>query len=324
MRSIPVLALIFALNTSMMQPPDPQAAIRASAVKLDPNDPARTRLGALRFLGGWRLTSAHPAFGGISALRASKGRFIAIADTGAVIRFRMGEDGAPADSHFSFLPAGPGTGRDKSDRDAEAMLVDERNGAIWVAFERHNAIWRYAPGLDHAQAHAAPPVMKNWPWNGGPEAMVRLANGRFVLFGEDPPGPKGTTEAYIFRTDPARRGARPLRFYYRPPEGFAATDAALLPDGGILVLNRHFSLMNGVAAALTLVDPAQIARNRIVEGRFVARLAPPLTVDNMEALAVEREGGRTILWIASDDNFNPLQRTLLLKFVLDEEALGPD
>jgi hypothetical protein len=44
----------------------------------------------------------------------------------------------------------------------------------------------------------------------------------------------------------------------------------------------------------------------------------------MEALAVEREGGRTILWIASDDNFNPLQRTLLLKFGLDEEALGPD
>ena len=26
------------------------------------------------------------------------------------------------------------------------------------------------------------------------------------------------------------------------------------------------------------------------------------------------ENGRTIVWIASDDNFIPLQRTLLLKF----------
>ena len=44
-----------------------------------------------------------------------------------------------------------------------------------------------------------------------------------------------------------------------------------------------------------------------------------LPVDNMEALSVTREGDRTIVWIASDDNFNPLlQRTLLMKFALAE------
>jgi hypothetical protein len=32
---------------------------------------------------------------------------------------------------------------------------------------------------------------------------------------------------------------------------------------------------------------------------------------------VSREGGRTILWLASDDNYNKLQRTLLLKFALE-------
>ena len=319
MRSIPALALIFALSTSMVRPADPGAAIHATPVRLDPADPGRTRVGALRFLGGWRLTSSHPAFGGISALHARQGRFLAIADTGAVIRFRMGEDGLLTETRFSSLPAGPGSGREKSDRDAEAMLVDGRSGAIWIAFERHNAIWRYGADFRRVEANAAPAAMKDWPWNGGPEAMVRLADGRFVIFGEEPAGPKGTTEAQLFRTDPARRGAKSTRFYYRPPGGFAATDAALLPDGRILVLNRHFSLMNGVAAMLTLVDPAAIGRDRIVEGRFVARLAPPLTVDNMEALAIERVEGRTILWLASDDNFNPLQRTLLLKFALEGE-----
>ena len=48
---------------------------------------------------------------------------------------------------------------------------------------------------------------------------------------------------------------------------------------------------------------------------------PPRPVDNMEALAVSREGGRTIVRIASDDNYLALQRTLLLEFELDERAL---
>jgi hypothetical protein len=37
----------------------------------------------------------------------------------------------------------------------------------------------------------------------------------------------------------------------------------------------------------------------------------------MEGISVAREGGRTILWIISDDNQLPIERTLLLKFALD-------
>ena len=45
---------------------------------------------------------------------------------------------------------------------------------------------------------------------------------------------------------------------------------------------------------------------------------PPLIVDNLEALAVERVGGALRIWIASDDNFSMLFRTLLLQFELME------
>jgi hypothetical protein len=39
----------------------------------------------------------------------------------------------------------------------------------------------------------------------------------------------------------------------------------------------------------------------------------------MEALGVHRNAaGETILTIISDDNFNPLQRTILLRFALVE------
>ena len=62
--------------------------------------------------------------------------------------------------------------------------------------------------------------------------------------------------------------------------------------------------------------PVDTARLALGVPEEIARLAPPLTVDNMEALAIRREGGRTFIYLASDDNFSPLQRTLLMKFEL--------
>jgi hypothetical protein len=50
----------------------------------------------------------------------------------------------------------------------------------------------------------------------------------------------------------------------------------------------------------------------------LARLAPPLSVDNMEAMAVREEAGGRSVYLGSDDNFMPFQRTLLLKFGLKE------
>jgi hypothetical protein len=40
-------------------------------------------------------------------------------------------------------------------------------------------------------------------------------------------------------------------------------------------------------------------------------------IDNMEALAAHRNAaGDTVLTVVSDDNFNPLQRTILLRFAI--------
>ena len=159
--------------------------------------------------------------------------------------------------------------------------------------------------------------MRRWPGNGGPEAMVRLANGRFMVFSEEQPGPLGSTEGLLFGGDPTLPGAQALRFGYRAPTGYRVTDGGQLPDGRVILLNRRFTLLEGVSAIVTIVDPREIVADHVLMPRIVAKLAPPMTVDNMEALSVEREGDRTILWIASDDNFSGLQRTLLLKFALE-------
>jgi hypothetical protein len=75
--------------------------------------------------------------------------------------------------------------------------------------------------------------------------------------------------------------------------------------------------MNGITAKLTIADRPRLFAGSVLTGKEVASFAPPVTTDNYEALSIGQEGGRTILWIASDDNFLQLQRTLLMKFALD-------
>lgn len=107
-----------------------------------------------------------------------------------------------------------------------------------------------------------------------------------------------------------------LAFRYRPPANFSPTDAALLDDERLIILNRAFSPLAGVAMALVEVPLAEIKEGATVQGREIARLRPPVSIDNMEGIDIRREDGRVFIYLVSDDNFNAAQRTLLLKFEL--------
>ena len=55
----------------------------------------------------------------------------------------------------------------------------------------------------------------------------------------------------------------------------------------------------------------------IVDGEILIDVDFAYEIDNMEGIAVHRNAaGETILTLISDDNFNPLQRTILLRFAL--------
>jgi hypothetical protein len=209
------------------------------------------------------------------------------------------------------LREGPGRGDKKEDRDAESLAV--AGGSAWIGYEGANAVWRYDRARFAALSSAAPPAMARWDDNSGPEAMVRLDDGRFLVFAE---GEGGDSEVLAFAGDPAVPGTPAVRLRYRPPEGYRATDAALLPDGRLLLLNRRISLLAGLSAKLVLARLIDVNEHPLIVGDELATLEGPVTHDNMEALSVTQEGARTILWIASDDNYNPLQRTLLMKFEL--------
>ncbi|HEY5711465.1 MAG TPA: esterase-like activity of phytase family protein, partial [Allosphingosinicella sp.] len=216
--------------------------------------------------------------------------------------------------HFQPLEAGPGPRSRKVNRDTEAMLI--RGGEMWVAFEHHNMIWRYRRAGPAALSSARPPAMRSWPGNAGAEGLVRLGDGRFLVFGEGRDDDRPLGPAVLFAGDPSVPGTPATSISYRRAPGYRASDAALLPDGRILLLTRRFSAWQGWSARLAVADVTHLGAESVIEAREIAALQAPLTVDNMEALSVTREGARTIVWIASDDNFGALQRTLLLKFEL--------
>lgn len=290
--------------------------IRAARVALAPADPARRRVGRLTFMGGVSLTSPDPAFGGFSALHVVGDDVTLLSDGGTIVRFRLRSDGQVEAPHFGALPSGPGTGWRKLDRDSEAMAVDPRTGAVFVAFERANAIWRYSAGFRRAEASVKPGAMRRWRSNGGAESLARRRDGGFVALQEEARSDGQYREGLVWRGDPT--GQPPaFRFRYQPPAGFDPADATALPDGRLLVLNRWWGFPYRFANVLVAIDAGAMRPGAAVRGREIARLEAPLTHDNFEGVATTVERGRTIIWLVSDDNQSRWERTLLMKFVLD-------
>lgn len=288
-------------------------SLSATPHVLDPERPGRRRFGELTLEAGWRMTSADARFGGLSAMTAADGGLLALSDSGSVFRIALAGD-RPARLEVSGLPAGPGDADRKSDRDTEALTRDPATGRLWIAFEQHHQVWRYGPAFGAAEVRAKIAAPRRWRMNGGVEAMTRLPDGRFVMFSETRRGPGGASDLLVYPGDPTAPGATPRVLAYLPPGPLQPTDAAVLSDGRILVLHRFFSLRTGVWAMLGVVEPEALNGTAPVRPRVLASWGPGLAIDNMEALAVTREGGRDRVWIASDDNFTPLQRTLLLRF----------
>ena len=291
--------------------------LTAEAVPLDRDDLARRDVGRLRYMGGLILRSKNAAFGGVSALRAGPGgEMLGITDTGAWVSFGIVERGGRLVGVTGgfMAPLRDETGRttrNKSDFDAEGLTWDPATGEALVSLEQDHRVLTYG-GIDPARPESLDreairvernAATANWPSNGGGEAIATLAGGDRLIFEEEGQDDAGASD--VLRIGAS--GTRVLR--YTPPAGYRPTDAVEVAPGEVLVLNRHFSLADGMATALTLVRVGAV-----MKGEEIARLAPPLTVDNMEGMALVQERGRTFIYLISDDNFKAFQRTMLLKF----------
>src|ERR1700733_15204883 len=112
-------------------------------------------------------------------------------------------------------------------------------------------------------------------------------------------------------------GPSPGQFSVRRTNNFDVSDAVLLPSGELLLLERKFSLLDGIGIRIRRIEPASVAPGAVVDGPSIFDADLGDEIDNMEGIdAHVTPEGDTVLTMVSDDNFSMIQRTLLLQFTL--------
>ncbi|NCP12872.1 MAG: esterase-like activity of phytase family protein [Sphingomonadales bacterium] len=298
--------------------------------------PLSTRAGVsgeLTLTGAWELKAGHGWFGGFSALAARGGAgsgagggeaaaLLAGTDRGWLLDLDLSGD-VPRAVPGSFKPFSKRTPGRKEVVDLEALTHDPATGTVWAAFENANHITRRAP--DGARRTRAPHAMAHWSANSGPETMIRLADGRFLVIAEGTVRGSDTAhEALLFERDPVEAGT-PLSFRFVAPPDYDPVDATQVPDGRVLILLRRveYAIPVRFDTAIAVADPRSIRAGRPWRARIIQRLGGGIFADNFEGIAFvssARERSQGSLWLISDDNFSVFQRSLLVRFNWDGRA----
>lgn len=210
------------------------------------------------------------------------------------------------------------------DRDAEAISLlggtpDE--GEFLVSFERLSRLARIRKTGDVWSPVSAylktPDEVKSFGANTGFEAATVIAGGpqkgTIVAIAENYPDARGHHSGWLWVD------GEPLPFALTVTPGYAISDAVSLDNGALVVLERHASWLGSFAMRLRYIAPGSIRPGAVVEGALLMQAEGSEEIDNMEAISVHRNAANeTILTLMSDDNFNYLERTMLLQFALPE------
>lgn len=304
-------------------------AIQAQAIEaFDPRNPSLKRFGALEFRGGLVLESPAKEFGGISALRvgADGQSFISVTDKGHWLRGRIVYRGSTPIA-ITDAEMAPILGSDRRPLkrrgwyDSESLAVD--GDTLYVGFERVHRIVRFDYGRDGLLARGVPipvpPAFRLLPSNGSLECLVMPPRGgplggTLIMVSEKGLDNRGNTLGFLIG------GGADGGFSLKRTDDFDVSDCALTPNGKLLILERRLSWTSGFAMRIRSVPLAALKPGATVDGPELIVADMGHQIDNMEGLSVHRApDGKLVLTLISDDNFLPLQRTVLLQFTLAGE-----
>lgn len=299
-------------------------SVETEPVALNPSDSSQMAVGRLRYRGGLTLTGEWTGFGGWSGLEVSGdgARVILVSDKGRWLTARLDQDSAGRLSGLTGAESGilPGldgaplrTGGSYGDAEDLALGAD---GRLIVTFERVHRLWTYPNGAPPFQGPARgiplPGLMAGAPSNEGIEAVTALPDGRLLIVTEGYSDAPDTVLGWIGGAE----GWASLRVAVTG--GYRPTSAGALATGEVFLLERRFNPLDGLAIRVRRFAPREIRPGALLEGEVLAKLAPPITVDNFEGIAVRRAAGETLIYILSDDNLRDSQRSLLLLFALPD------
>lgn len=297
--------------------------VTATPVPLNPADSQQTQVDSLQFVAGFELTSPAPEWGGYSGMVISDdgSNIVAVSDIGHWLRLALTHD---ADGKLTGVGAAqieplldesgqPVASKEWSDAEAVAAVS---GGSNIVAFERNHRLWRYASvnGAPSGAAEAvpAPSGISDLPENSGVEALLADENGALTLVAEG-----GAADGASRGWQQQGTDWKTLRI--ERSDGFEPTDLADAGDGKLALLERRYTEKDGPAARVSLLSRS--AGDGPVAGYTLAVLRLPLSVDNFECIAVRPgPGNGRYIYLLSDNNQNPQQRTLLLQFYVPDIA----
>ncbi len=301
--------------------------LRYTPVPLHRKDPALRQVGRLIYRGGLHLEPAkqHARFGEISGLLVSPDgrRLLAVQDfgwwlTAELVHDENGDLVGIRDAFVAPMLGADGSALTGKDADAEALALPAGQGFggdVLVSFERHHRVDRYPFGAHgfaaRPQPLPMPAALHEAPRNGGLESITTLQDGRLLGITEMYVNDDGDLQGWLVQGEQFDSVSLLLH------GAFAATDLASLPGGDVVVLERLF--LPGFARSMRIrrIPAISLRPGAVLDGEILAKLDRHYNIDNMEALAVRTTAdGRTLLYIASDDNQSPRQRTLLLLFEL--------
>ena len=293
--------------------------------------PDLKRFGPLEFRGGLVLSSPSPSFGGWSglAMEADGTSLVAVSDIGVWMMADLTYDGPrPAKLVHAAARAPARHGQPPAAHQAIAgcggASAAGRHAYAGHAADRLRAHSPHRPFRDPRPARCArlraicgcPPRPRACRQNQGIEALAVLQagplKGSVVAFAERFTRGSGYHTGWIWV-----RG-EPQAIHLKDIDAFNITDAAALPDGGLLVLERFYRWTEGVKMRIRHLTAAEIVPGARLTGRTLIEADSGYEIDNMEGMAVHRGPlGETVVTLISDDNFNSfLQRTVLLQFSL--------
>ena len=318
-------AAAFAASSRTSQALTPIAVEATPIASFDNRDPTRVRFGALEFRGGLALTSPYEPFGGISALHVEPdgSHFLSVTDRGSWLRGRIvydhGRLAGIADAEMAPI-LGP-DGKPLAARgwfDTESLA--DANGKLYVGIERVEKIVRFDYAKDGVAARGVPIKVptdfKTFKFNKSLECLTVPPKGaplagQLIAVTERSLDAKGNHRSYILD------GEKVARFSVKRSDDFDVSDCTVLPPTDLLLLERRYSPLRGLAIRIRRIPLAAIKPDTLVDGAPLIEADLAYQIDNMEGIAVHRNAaGETIITLVSDDNFSVLQRNLLLQFAL--------
>lgn len=291
---------------------------RSVALDVQPVDLGEERVGVLHFRGGLELSSDDPRFGGLSGMEVLEdGRLIAVSDDGSWFSAQLSFDEEGRLIGLRDARLAPMRNEDgvpfpeKNAGDAED-ITQMPDGRFAVSFEQSQSIRIYDLNRDGPFGAAVRgPLLaetERLPSNAGLESIASAANGDLIVGAED--------TGALWRLSLDVDGPQPPVAHYPLSDGFALVSLDRMPgNDDFVALERFYAPVIGVRTRITRIATESIAGGGDVRLTTWASLAPPMSLDNFEAISITRgpDGGLR-LYILSDDNFSAQQRTLLYAF----------